>query len=26
LTGPISHWTAGIFVCFRFIPNNYVQC
>ena len=26
LTCPISHWTAGIFVCFRFIPNNSVQC
>ena len=20
------HWRAGIFVCFRFIPNNFVQC
>ena len=26
LTCPIPHWTAGIFVCFRFIPNNSVQC
>ena len=26
LSCPIPHWTAGIFVCFRFIPNNSVQC
>ena len=26
LTCPISYWTAGIFVCFCFIPNNSVQC
>ena len=26
LTCPIYHWTAGIFVCFRFTPNNSVQC
>jgi hypothetical protein len=26
LTCPIPHWAAGIFVCFRFLPNNYVQC
>jgi hypothetical protein len=26
LTYPISHWTAGIFVCFHFSPNNSVQC
>ena len=26
LTCPTSLWTACIFVCFRFIPKNYVQC
>ena len=26
LTCPISHWTAGILVCFHFIPNISVQC